>query len=266
MNNAARFEPENIRSITSVHNEEIKEVAKLGSTKERATQGRFIAEGTRVCTTLIEQGIKPEQIYVTQEEHAQELSPFISEKKITLVSQHVMEKMSQAVTPSGVLGVFPIPHKPAITKMSSGLVLAKIADPGNLGTLIRTAAAMNKRTVVLVSSVDPYSPKVVQSSAGYIAHVDIFRLDWPDLIKAKNKQQLKLVALVIDNGKNPEEISFQNSLLVVGNEAHGIPQPWLDTCDQHMTLPMPGNIESLNAAVAGSIALYVAYQKTVDLF
>ncbi len=258
-----RAEPQNIRTITSTTNDEIKEIAKLGSTKERATQGRFIAEGSRVCTTLINAGLKPEQIYVIDEEHAEQFSPIVTEKKITLVSSHVMEKMSQAVTPSGVLGVFPIPTKPAITKMGPGLVLARIADPGNLGTLMRTAAAMNKRTVVLVSSVDPYSPKVVQSSAGSIAHLDIFRLDWDTLIKTKTKQGLNLVALVVTNGKSPDKIDFKNSLLVIGSEAHGIPEAWLDTCDQQMTLAMPGNIESLNAAVAGSIALYVAYQQTL---
>lgn len=263
MSKLDRIEPQDIRTITSTSNEEVKEIAKLGSTKERATQGRFIAEGTRICTTLIHAGLKPEQIYVIDEDHAQQVRPIVSEKKITLVSAHVMEKMSQAVTPSGVLGVFPIPSKPAVTNMSSGLVLAKIADPGNLGTLMRTAAAMNKRTVVLVSSVDPYSPKVVQSSAGYIAYLDIFRLDWDTLIKAKTKQKLKLVALVVTDGKSPDKIDFKDSLLVVGSEAHGIPQPWLDTCDEQMTLPMPGNIESLNAAVAGSIALYIAYQQTL---
>ena len=263
MNKMDRLEPQNIRTITSITNDEVKEVAKLGATKERSTQGRFIAEGTRVCTTLISAGLKPEQIYVIDQEHANQFQSLVSEKKITLVSAHVMEKMSQAVTPSGVLGVFSIPEKPSIASMGSGIVLAKIADPGNLGTLMRTAAAMNKRTVVLVSSVDPYSPKVVQSSAGYIAHLDIYRLDWDTFIKAKTKQGLNLVALVVSEGKSPDKIDFNNSLLVVGSEAHGIPEPWLDSCDQEMTLPMPGNIESLNAAVAGSIALYVAYQQTL---
>lgn len=253
-----RNEPQNMRLISSVNNEEIKEVAKLGSTKERSTQGRFIAEGIRVCTTLMQAGLKPEQIYVLDEEHAQQVKSAVSEKKITLVTPHVMEKMSQATTPSGLLGVFPIPSKPALNTLSSGLVLAKIADPGNLGTLLRTAAAMNKRSVVLVSTVDPYSPKVVQSSAGFIAHLDIFRLDWDTLLKTKAKQKLKLIALVVQGGKKPEMIDFNDSLLVVGSEAHGIPEAWLDTCDELMTLSMPGNTESLNAAVAGSVALYIA--------
>jgi rRNA methylases len=258
-----RTEPLKIRTITSVNNEEVKEVAKLGLTKERAFQGRFIAEGVRVCTTLMQAGLKPEQIYAIDEQHAQQVENIVAEKKITLVTQHVMEKMSQATTPSGLLGVFPIPSKPALNTLSTGLVLAKIADPGNLGTLLRTAAAMDKRSVVLVSTVDPYSPKVVQSSAGFIAHLSIFRLDWETLLKAKTKQKLTLVALVAQGGNKPETIDFKDALLVVGSEAHGIPEPWLDSCDEKMTLPMPGNIESLNAAVAGSIGLYVAYQRTL---
>jgi TrmH family RNA methyltransferase len=254
-------ELQTIRTITSSSNEEIKNIAKLGSTKERSLQGRFIAEGIRVCSTLLQAGFKPEQIYITNAEYADQIQHIVQERKITLVTEHVMEKMSQATTPSGVLGVFLIPNKPVVSKLSSGLVLAKIADPGNLGTLLRTAAAMNKRSVVLVSTVDPYSPKVVQASAGCIAYLDIFRLDWETLLKAKTKQNLKLIALVVQGGKNPEMIDFNDSLLVVGSEAHGIPEAWLDTCDELMTLPMPGSTESLNAAVAGSIALYVSCQK-----
>jgi TrmH family RNA methyltransferase len=250
-----------MRTITSSSNEEIKEIAKLSSTKERSLQGRFIAEGIRICTTLLQAGFKLEQIYITNEEYADQMQPIVQERKITLVTEHVMEKMSQASTPSGILGVFSIPQKPALSKLSAGLVLAKIADPGNLGTLLRSAAAMNKRSVVLVSTVDPYSPKVVQASAGCIAYLDIFRLDWETLLKAKTKQKLKLIALVVQGGKKPEMIDFNDSLLVVGSEAHGIPEAWLDTCDALMTLPMPGNTESLNAAVAGSIALYVACQE-----
>lgn len=252
-----------MRTITSSNNEEIKKIAKLGSTKERATQGRFVAEGTRTCATLIQAGFKPEQIYVIDEDHANTMQSFAQQEIITLIPEYIMQKISQATTPSGVLGVFPIPAKPSLDQLGSGVVLAKIADPGNLGTLLRTAAAMNKKTVVLISTVDPYSPKVVQSSAGCIAHLDIFRLDWETLIKAKNKKQLKLIGLVVNGGKKPESIDFKDSLLVVGSEAHGIPEPWLDNCDEQMTLPMPGNAESLNAAVAGSIALYIAYQRAL---
>ncbi len=125
-----------------------------------------------------------------------------------------------------------------------------------MGTLIRTAAAMNKKTIVCVESVDPWNPKVVQATAGAIGSVNIFCINWDELLL--NKKNLSLCALVAINGKNPDTVNLQNSLIVVGNEAHGIPEQWIAACDTQITLPMPGKFESLNAAVAGSIALYLA--------
>jgi TrmH family RNA methyltransferase len=258
-----RRNTQSVRKIMSVQNNEIKQVAKLGMAKERSKQGRFIAEGSRVCMTLVQAGYKPECIYVTEQAYADQFTHVVPGRDIALVHSHVMEKISQATTPSGILGVFRIPDQPRLDTLSSGLVLAKISDPGNLGTLLRTAAAMNKRSVVLISGADPYSPKVVQASAGCIAYLDIFRLEWDMLLKAKSARKLQLVALVVNGGQSPAGIHLSDALLVVGSEAHGIPDSWLITCDRRMTIPMPGNIESLNAAVAGSIALYIAYQQTV---
>lgn len=200
-------------------------------------------------------------MYVTTQDHAQQLSQFINYSIMTLVTEPVMNKMSPSVTPSGILGVFEIPKNPPLTSLSDGIVLAHIADPGNMGTLIRTAAAMNVSSVVIVDGVDPYSPKVIQASAGCLALVNLFCIDWKTLVHGAKQAQLTLVALVVTGGQNPEKISLKKSLLVVGSEAYGIPGEWLKDCNQAMTLPMPGKTESLNAAIAGSIALYLAYTK-----
>jgi TrmH family RNA methyltransferase len=260
MNDLKTIYSGNLRTITSNRNDEIKEITKLETVDGREAQGRFIAEGLRVCTTLAQAGCKPVQVYVTSEDRAQELKGIVHRNKITIVSKHVMERISQVTTPSGILGIFPIPKKPSIRKLGPGLVLARIVDPGNLGTLLRTAAAMNKKSVVLISTVDPYGPKVIQASAGCIAHLDIFKLEWEKLVNAKNKRNLKLAGLVVKGGKKPSSIDFKDTLLVVGNEASGIPEPWLRNCDEQVTLPMPGKTESLNAAIAGAIALYLACQ------
>ena len=243
-----------MKTITSRTNPEIKKVAALHQVKHRAAAQQFIAEGVRVCSTLIKAGNKPHALYVTENmvETARTLVP---EKMMVQVDPHVMEKISTATTPSGMLGVFAIPPQPKTEQLGAGIVLAQIADPGNMGTLIRSAAAMNVQSIVVVEGADPWSPKVVQASAGTIGMVDIFAWSWQQLIA--NKGNIKLCALVIAGGKRPEEISFENTLLVVGSEAHGIPQDWLADCDEKVTLPMPGKVESLNAAVAGSIALYV---------
>ena len=165
-----------------------------------------------------------------------------------------MKKMSTVATPSGFLGLFEIPAPPAPQQLTAGLVLAQISDPGNMGTLIRTAIACGVTSIVIVEGVDPWSAKVIQSSAGTISWIHVFEFDWQTLID--HKKDLQLCALVVSEGIMPTELNPTKSLLVVGNEAHGIPSQWQQHCDQLVTLPMPGKTESLNAAIAGSIALY----------
>lgn len=176
-----------------------------------------------------------------------------------MVSTSIMERISPSSTPSGILAVFPIPPKPAASQVGAGLVLAQVADPGNMGTLIRSCAAFGYRSVVVVGGCDPFSPKVIQATAGSIAHVTIFRWSWSELLA--HKGDLSLCALVAQGGKSPKEVPLLQTLLVVGNEAHGISSEWITDCDAAITLPMCGEIESLNAAVAGSIALYIGSLK-----
>lgn len=256
-----KHSPINIKQITSSQNPEIKAITKLHSPKGRKAQGLFIAEGKRTLKTFADAQWKPLSIYATEDAYhdavgifdTQSISLF-DDKKITLVSNEVMEKISSAKTPSGMLAVFHIPEQLELNQLSSGVALTRIADPGNMGTLIRSAAAFGKKTVVAIEGCDPWSPKTVQASAGTIAFVNIFQISWDELVK--NKRDLSLVALIVQNGKQPSELNLENALLVVGSEAHGIPDKWIKQCDEKMTLPMPGKTESLNAAIAGSIALY----------
>ena len=245
-----------IKTITSRTNEEVKLITQLHSSKGREEQKRFIAEGSRACQSLVENGMELVQMYVTNE-HFATVKEFTKNYFITLVEDHVMEKMSAAKTPSGILGVFKIPAQPSFAHIDSGLVLAQVSDPGNVGSLIRTCAALKIKSIIAVDSADIWSPKVVQASAGALAQVQIYTPSWPVLLKWK--KDIKLCALVVKGGKAPSEINFSQTLLVVGNEANGIPKDWLRDMDSYLTIPMPGNTESLNAAVAGSIALYLAF-------
>lgn len=245
-----------MKLITSLINPEVKAVASLHRSKYRKEKKQFIAEGVRACKTIVDAGHEPRYTYATAAlfPDAREI---VGDELVTEVSPEVMQKMSAATSASGLLMVFAIPEEPALETLSSGLVLAQISDPGNMGTLMRTASAMNVKTVVCIEGCDPWSPKVVQASAGTIGYLTIHQISWQTLIEHKHK--LQLCALVVQGGTNPKELSFEKSLLVVGNEAHGIPEAWSAQCDQKLTLPMPGKAESLNAAVAGSIALYEAF-------
>lgn len=210
-----------------------------------------LVEGIRAFLTFATSAHELQELYVSQKaltQYQNELTNFSPR----IITEAGMSRISAATSPSGILAIFKITENTA--PLSSGLVCARLQDPGNVGTLIRSAAATGKKTIILVESVDPWSPKVIQASAGTIAHMNIVTLSWQELYEFSNRPPL--YALVIHGGAIPSS-THTDGLLVVGNEAQGIPIDWIEHCDAKITLPMPGNIESLNAAVAGSIALYL---------
>lgn len=243
-----------MKIITSKQNAEVKALCALHHSKYRSSEQKFLAEGQRTISTLMTR-YQPIQLYMTEEMYAQQTITQ-NDRIITLVSHEVMEKISTTEHASGMVGLFDIPPTPA-DPLTKGLVLAHITNPGNMGTLIRTAAAMACKTVVVVEGVDPWHPKVIQATAGTIALVNLFELSWQQLLNAKNR--LRLCGLVVNNGQESSVLRNDDLLLVVGNEASGIPDAWLSDCELTCTLAMPGNTESLNAAVAGAIALYIAF-------
>lgn len=243
-----------IKSITSGHNDTVKYLCSLHHAKYRKLEGTFIAQTERTIRALMSK-LQPLQFFMTQEAYdKQTLTHDVS--RITLVTPQVMRKISTLQESAGMIALFDIPGtKP--TKLTKGIVLANISNPGNMGTLIRSAAAMNCQAVVIVEGTDPWDPKVVQASAGALASIDIIQLSWNELLTLK--KDLKLCALVVKDGQSPDTLKRDDILMVIGNEATGIPAQWLSSCELTCTLSMPGNIESLNAAVAGSIALYIAF-------
>jgi TrmH family RNA methyltransferase len=242
-----------MKIITSRANPEIKHVTALHTKKGRTVHNEFIAQGIRTCQTLIQNDYKLIQLYVTEQylQAAQAIT-----EQITIVANSVMEKISSTKTANGIVGVFTIPEQPDFKKMESGLVLANITDPGNMGTLIRSTAAFGYKTVVVINGVDVWSPKVIQATAGTIALLNVFCTSWKTLVL--NKKDIELCALVVANGTDPSKLDkSKKRLLVVGNEAHGLPDEQLTDCTEQVTIPMLGKTESLNASVAGSIGLYL---------
>lgn len=247
-----------IKEITSLTNPLIKRVVQLHSAKYRNEYQEFIAEGFRTISTLIQTKSKLISLFVVAE-FLYDAQQITDDKNIIIVSESIMKKISTAKNPSGFVALFAMPQPPSLDTLSAGIVLAQVSDPGNMGTLIRTAVAMGKNTVVCIETVDPWNPKVVQASAGTFGQASLFCITWRELLA--HKKDLLLCALVASEGKNPDTINLKNALLIIGNEGAGIPDAWIDQCDEKMTLPMPGNCESLNAAVAGSIALYLAVRQ-----
>lgn len=245
-----------MKSISSRTHQEVKALSALSQTKHRHTQQRFIAEGLRTISTIIAGGLEPEKIYITHE-WIDTISKNISPEKLVLISKSVLKKISQTTTPSGIVGVFPL-QKKNITSLDSGIILDNITNPGNMGTLIRTCAAMGKKTVCCINGVDPYNPKVVQASAGTITHVDIMQGSWSEVLA--HRGSLSIYGLTPHAKNSFHSVTNKQALLVIGNEAHGIHPEHLTNCSLY-ALDMPGNTESLNAAIAGSIAMYLIWSK-----
>lgn len=250
-----------MKEISSLANPVIKHVCSLHDRAQREKHHQFIAEGIRTVSTLCGYDMKLVWVFVTFE-MIEKVPSAVDDSQICIVTNQIMQKISTVVTPSGIVAVFEIPqHEQQPTEpQTPGLVLAQISDPGNMGTLIRTAAAVGVKCVVVTpGSVDPWSSKVVHASAGTIGAVKMHQWDWKTLVDKCG--QLPLVALVVSGGEKPNPQIMHKGLLVVGSEATGIPDEWLKDCSHKVTIPMPGNTESLNAAVAGSIALYLACVK-----
>ena len=241
-----------MKIITSIHNEQIKHLINLAKKSYRTEHQQFVVEGTRAYTELV-QMYAPVAIYATEEYIKLHADIRLDEKITTIVPSHIMTKISNATTASGICAIFAIPAAQSLPPCGPGIILVEVSDPGNMGTLIRTAAAMNIKEVIIVGGVDPYSPKVIQSTAGCLAAVNLHQTTFETLID----QNLQLCALVVKDGKTPDQINLRNAFLVVGSEAHGLSDEQIDACQQAMTIPMPGKAESLNAGVAGSIGLYL---------
>ena len=243
-----------IKQITSSDNPLIKKVVQLASAKGRTTYNQFIAEGLRTCKTLRESPLILDTFFVT-DQTIEQARTFVPEDRLMLISSHIMDKIAATKTPSGFLGVFAIPRIAVPEKIKPGLALYAVSDPGNLGTLIRSAVAFDRPQIILINGVDQWNPKVVQASAGAIGQAALISMTWEQLLKHSNRPHIH--ALVPSGGK-PLDRTSKDALLLVGGEAHGLPDAILKQCDRLTTLTMPGSAESLNAAIAGSIALYMS--------
>lgn len=247
--------------ISSLNHPQLKLLKTLHTKKGRTHQQQFLAEGIRVCKTLIESNAALVTLYVIPEFYKQALE-LCALEHVTKVTPEVIEHISFSKTASGVVGLFNIPQATKPLTLTNGIVLCEISDPGNMGTLIRTAATMNVRTAIVIGGADLWAPKVVQASAGTIASVALHPMAWHEMVQLAKKNNVELSALVVKDGIDPKTIdTSKKRLLIIGNEAHGIKQEWLTDCTEKITLAMPGKTESLNAGVAGSIALYLLFDR-----
>ncbi len=241
--------------IRSPDNPLVKELRQLHRADERARLGAFLVEGRRAIDGFLDAGWQAQALLHPEDEAPPAAWPLAVARA---ASARVAARISQATTPSGWIASFALPAAVAPDASLGGLVLAEIADPGNAGTLIRSAAAFGCPQVHCIGGCDPWGHKVVQASAGALARVRLSRGD-PDQGLSAVLGGAPVTALVVSGGLAPQRLVAGPRWLVVGSEARGLRPEWQAACSDLVTLPMPGGVESLNAAVAGAIAGYLIW-------
>jgi RNA methyltransferase, TrmH family len=247
--------------ITSVRNDRVKEAAALARRKVRRERGLHLVEGPNAVGEALDAGVV-EEVFVTDELAASTVVP--DGVPLRRVADHVLERLADATTPQGVVAVARTSTADLAEVTGRGLlvVLHEVADPGNAGTIVRTADAVGATAVVAtVGSVDLFSPKAIRAATGSTYHlplvVDVELADVADACRAAGQALLGLDAAgqrsVFDLERRPGPLG-----LVLGNEAHGLPPSAAACLDATVAIPRWGRAESLNVAAAAAVSLYAA--------
>lgn len=235
--------------ITSLNNEHIKEILKLKEKKYRDLSDTFLVEGRHLVLEAHREK-KIVELILEQDE----LFPL--DINTLYVSSSVMKKLSDLKTPSNVMAVVEkLDEKPIGEKI---LILDNVQDPGNLGTIIRSAVAFNFDTIVLSpKTVDLYNPKVVRSTQGMMFHTNIIIREPVSFINELKNEGYKIVGTKVTNGVDVRESkTYSHFALIIGNEGKGMSEELSELCDEYLYIKMNDQCESLNAAVAASILMY----------
>ncbi len=240
--------------ITSTQNSQVKDWRKLHTKKYRVKTNSFLIEGYHLIEEALKSGWVIEVIIV---QDGIELPDWLAQQRYQLVDQHVFAAISQTEAPQGIAAVVRI--KDSAEALGNHLLLIdQVQDPGNLGTMIRTADAAGFSQVVLgKGTVDLYNDKVVRASQGSIFHIPIIQADLLELIPALQSQTYTVLASALENAVAYDRIEqLEKVALVMGNEGSGIAPEILQLADKCIKIPIYGHAESLNVSIAAGILMY----------
>ncbi len=240
--------------ITARKNPLIQQVRRLlTSRKERQEAGLFVADGVKLLseavrwyagldTVILSDGLRlelPEQVRVVR------------------VPEELMEYISPMQSPQGALFLCKLPERREFTPKRGMLILDGIQDPGNLGTILRTADALEVPVVLLEGCADPYSHKVVRASMGAVLRTDVIQANWEQVCHGCRAAQIPIgVTALSDRAMDLRRASLHDMAVVIGSEGQGVRREILSSADAELIIPMNPRCESLNAAVAASIVMW----------
>jgi TrmH family RNA methyltransferase len=230
-----------------------KYIQSLGEKKFREKEGVFVAEGPKLVKELLKAEFEVQEIYALKE-WLVENRKFIKSGETIEISEAELKGISFMTTPQAVLALVKMPAPTTfVTKGKIILALDAIQDPGNLGTIIRTADWFGVHHIICSKdSVDVFNPKVVQATMGSIARVNVIYADLYSWLKKEKNGRIYAAVL---RGKDLRKIEIKAGIILIGNESKGIRPELLDLANEKITIPGIGKAESLNAAVATGIIL-----------
>ncbi|MFI3163278.1 MAG: RNA methyltransferase [Bacillota bacterium] len=252
-----------MEKITSTNNEKIISDAKLKDKKHRDARGVYIVEGIKMATEAVKYNQSIEKCYVCEGSEGLEIISTLEKSGVPvfLLAKHVFSKISQTVTPQGVILVIKIPAEKFETLVGNCLLLENLQDPGNVGTLIRTAVAAGVTDCFLVSCADCYSQKAVRSSMSGIYNINIH-------LSNNLPEEIFTSHVVYCGDMGGEDVfsleNFSHKYVVcVGNEGNGVSKELKAKSHKIVSIPMDDKIESLNAAISGGLLLYTLKTKQI---
>jgi TrmH family RNA methyltransferase len=251
-----------IESLNSPHVVRVKALISSRGVKERKSTGQFVAEGMQCAREALATGSGPqiETLYLTVNGRSKiEEIADVSGFNAFDVSDEVMKEMSETITPQGILAICNIPRNDLSSIPLNGsrkfIYLSEVQDPGNAGTILRSADAFGMDAVITSpGSVDMYSPKVVRSTAGSLWHIPVF-----ESVAIQDLLALGIKAFSLGASGTKTLSSFAttgDTVAVFGNEARGLSTAQEVAQIEVVSIPMPGNAESLNLSAAASIVMY----------
>ena len=240
--------------ITSRKNPLLQQVKKLlTSRKEREASGLFVADGTKLLQEAVKWWPGLETVILSQGIEA-EIPETV---RVVEVPKDVMESISPMQSPQGALFLCRLPEAKSFVPKPGMLLLDGIQDPGNIGTILRTADALEIPVVLLEGCADPYSHKVVRSSMGAVFRTPVVQATWAEAKAACHQADIPIAVTALnDTAKDLRDAPIHKMAVVIGSEGQGVRQEILDAAEQSLIIPMNPNCESLNAAIAAAIVMW----------
>ncbi|RYG74867.1 RNA methyltransferase [Lentibacillus lipolyticus] len=240
--------------ITSLQNEKVKKWMKLHKRKGRRQAGMFLAEGFHLVEEAYKSGWEIVEVIVQEE---MDCPDWCSHLPVVTVSRKVLQQITQTETPQGIAATVYM-KEPERIAGNTLLLMDAIQDPGNTGTMIRTADAAGFDGVILgEGTADLYNDKVIRATQGSLFHLPIVQADLNEKIPALQQEGFTVWAAALRNAIPYEKLSVSPQVaLIVGNEGAGIRDDIIELADQSVSIPVRGKAESLNVSIAAGILMY----------